>query len=77
MADRPCFGSDWIGKKISFFETLPSVWVLTEKLGDKSVQLSEDSYYSFEGAPSAAYGTFLCKNDAAPEEMAVMRISLQ
>lgn len=71
--ESPCFDG-WLGKEIRLKD---SGWVLIEKLRDKHTQLSRDSYITFDRAPSAAWGTFLCQNVKDLDAKAIMRIYMQ
>lgn len=80
MAD-PSFFDKWVGRIIEFSNTTESTgWMLEAKYAEHSSQFTAAEHFEYEGMkgkPSAAYGSFRCRNVYRPEDVAVMKIIVQ
>ena len=71
----------WLGKIIRFsHSTDTSGWRLETKYNDKNDQLTAEDYNIDAvnyGKPSAAYGTFRCRNVKNLDDIAVLKVIMQ
>ncbi|OJJ38450.1 hypothetical protein ASPWEDRAFT_36074 [Aspergillus wentii DTO 134E9] len=76
MSEKVSFGPSFIGMIVHFDQPRHWTWRLEAKVSEQHDQLSSWEFDAYE-RPSAAYGTFSCRNVNNPDQTGIMKIFKQ